>query len=141
MIEEGLHKKLPVRDGDWKDRWPNFWPRELACRHCSQYYHDEKFLEKLQALRYLVDKPFKINSGHRCEEHNRNIGGAKKSRHLRIAVDISLQGQDRWMMVDLAKSLGFTGIGYGSNFLHLDMRESPAEWFYPDSKQYWAAPA
>jgi zinc D-Ala-D-Ala carboxypeptidase len=140
MLSDGIQKTLPVRDFEWRDRWPNFWPREFSCRHCGEYYHHERLLDKLQSLRFLIDKPLKINSGHRCEEHNKKVGGAKNSQHLTMAVDISLTGHDRWMMVNLAKSLGFTGIGYGATFLHLDLREKPAEWFYPDSKQYWPAP-
>lgn len=137
VFKEGLHAKSPKPNDAWRERWPDFVPAEFACKSSGQYFHDEKFLDKLQALRYLLDKPMRINSGHRSVEHNKSVGGAPKSQHLKIAVDISLTGHDRHEMVALAKNLGFTGIGYGSTFLHLDLRDNPAEWYYPNSKQYW----
>lgn len=144
MLKSGIHSKAPKITDEWRERWPDFVPAEFACKHCGEYFHDEQFLDKLQAFRYLIDKPLVINSGHRCEAHNKAVGGAQKradgsggSQHLKVAADISLTGRDRHAMAALAKNLGFTGIGYGSTFLHLDMRPNPAEWYYPNSKQYW----
>lgn len=138
-LPDGIYAKAPIPTEYWKDRWPNFSPKEFACPHCGEYVHDTKFLDKLQALRFLVDKPFKINSGHRCKIHNERVGGAKASQHLNIAADISLNGHDRHDMANLADSLGFTGIGYGRTFLHVDLRDGPKKrWFYPDSKASWA---
>lgn len=137
LPSDGLYARAPDVTDEWRERWPNFQPRELACKCCGQYFHDEKFLDKLQALRYLLNKPIRINSGHRCEKNNKAQGGAKKSQHLRMAVDISLVNQDRHDLVKLAKSLGFTGIGYGSTFLHLDIRAKPAFWYYTGSQQFW----
>lgn len=137
LPSNGLHARAPQVTDEWRERWPNFQPRELACKCCGAYFHDEKFLDKLQALRYLWDKPLRINSGHRCEKNNKAQGGAPRSQHLNIAVDISLINQDRHALADLAKTMGFTGIGYGSTFLHLDIREKPAQWYYPGSQQHW----
>jgi zinc D-Ala-D-Ala carboxypeptidase len=124
---------------EWKERWPNFHPLELACKCCRKYYHDAKFLDKLQSLRYLADKPFTINSGHRCAKHNKSVGGAARSQHLKIAVDVALRGHDRFMLADLANTYGFS-IGYGATFIHLDLRKNKTSWYYPDSEQYWKRP-
>jgi hypothetical protein len=38
-------------------------------------------LNVLQPLREYIGKPIKINSGYRCEELNKKIGGSKTSSH------------------------------------------------------------
>lgn len=137
---DGIYAKAPLPHALWEDRWPNFTAAEFACKHCGQYVHSAKFLDKIQALRFLIDKPFKINSGHRCKIHNAKITGNPNSRsqHLNIAADIDLTGHDRHEMANLADSLGFTGIGFGKTFLHVDLRPGPkVTWFYPDSKESW----
>tara|TARA_Y100001001_G_C7959909_1_gene292138 strand:- start:487 stop:906 length:420 start_codon:yes stop_codon:yes gene_type:complete len=123
-------------------RWPHFSPRELACKCAGQfcegeYWHDSKFLDSLETLRARVGGPLFINSGHRCEGWNAEIGGAPQSRHLEMAVDISLIGHDRFALLSAAEELGFTGIGLGRNFLHLDRREQPARWYYKRSRSKW----
>jgi hypothetical protein len=35
------------------------------------------------------------------------------------------------VLIAIAKKHGFHGIGRGRNFVHLDMRPTPAEWTYP----------
>ena len=58
--------------------WPNFKPKEVACKHCGELWEGEKpmpkwFHESMEALQYLRDlwgKALIINSGHRCAEHN-----------------------------------------------------------------------
>ena len=123
-------------------RWPHFSPRELACKcggkFCDgAYWHDPDFLESLEALRARVGRPLLINSAHRCEGWNAEIGGAPNSRHRQIAVDISLHGHDRFALLAAAEELGFTGIGLGRSFLHLDRREQPAKWYYKRSRPLW----
>ena len=120
------------------DRWPNFKPIELSCKHCGEYYHDPKVLDALQAVRRNVDRPLIINSAHRCALHNVRSGGAPFSQHLKIAVDIDLRGHDKKKLVGAAKKAGFTGFGYAASFLHLDMGRARS-WFYgPISRKVWS---
>ena len=123
-------------------RWPHFSPRELACRcggrYCErEYWHDQEFLDALEALRTRIGRPLIVNSGHRCERWNEKVGGAKQSQHLKLAVDISLSGHDRHGLLCHAEALGFTGIGLGGNFIHLDRRTQPARWYYKGSHSLW----
>ena len=121
-------------------RWPHFSARELSCdcrRHCAgEYYHDPAFLDALEAMRALVG-PLKINSAHRCKGHNRAVGGASASMHMRkIAADIAITGHDRKTLAHAAKKAGFRGIGYGRTFIHVDLGTRRA-WTYPGAMPAW----
>ena len=123
---------LSVPDTGW--RWPHFRPVELACRcrtHCrSEYYHDPAFLDALEALRMRLGRPLVISSGRRCALHNAKVGGAPMSQHrLAVAADIVISGWGelaRRALLQEAIALGFTGIGFGTTFLHLDRRKLPS---------------
>lgn len=135
QIARGLHPSwAEVDESLW--RWPNFTPRELACkcgRHCrGEYFHDPDFLDHLEALRAEVDRPLRITSGRRCHRHNMAVGGASRSQHmLRIAADISLANHSRVALARAAVKVGFTGVGFGRTFLHLDLRAGrPVSWNY-----------
>lgn len=121
-------------------RWPNFSVAELACRcggrFCDQaYWHDAEFLDHLQSLRDQIGRPLFITSAHRCAQWNAYVGGAPRSRHKQLAVDIALSGHDRGELYRKSRALGFTGLGLAQTFLHLDRRRVPATWFYPGSER------
>ena len=123
-------------------RWPNFSLAELACRCAGRfcqgaYWHDPRFLDQLQSLRDRIGNPLILTSAHRCALWNAAVGGAPYSRHKRLAVDISLRGQDRHALLQAAQQVGFTGLGLAKTFLHLDDRQRPATWLYPGSKALW----
>ena len=123
-------------------RWPHFSVAELACRcagrFCdSEYYHDAEFLDALEVLREKVGRALIINSGHRCAQWNAAVGGAPRSMHKMLAVDISLIAHDRHALLSAARALGFNGIGMARTFLHLDRRAVPANWFYKGAHTLW----
>lgn len=121
---------------DWDHaRWPHFTSFELACkcnRYCfREYWHDPDFLDRLQALRFAMNRPLRINSAHRCDLHNAAVGGAALSMHKTIAADISIRGYDadrRKRLLAQARRIGFTGFGFYRTFLHLDLGR-PRHWF------------
>jgi len=94
-------------------------------------------LDALQSLRASLGRPLIINSAHRCRLWNAAVGGAPRSMHKSIAVDISLSGHDRFSMLAAAEALGFTGIGLAKTFIHLDRRSVPARWYYKGSHSLW----
>ncbi|MHA7901210.1 MAG: D-Ala-D-Ala carboxypeptidase family metallohydrolase [Henriciella sp.] len=115
---------------------------ELACRcqgrFCAgAYWHGPGFLDRLQALRDEVAEPLHVCSGHRCAQWNAFIGGAARSRHKQIAVDLSLYGLDRHAVLRAARKHGFRGIGLAQSFIHLDRRQIPATWYYGRSRSAW----
>jgi len=126
--------------GDWC--WPHFTITELACRCAGrfcrgEYWHDPAFLDALEALRREVGRVLIITSGHRCDQWNAAIGGAPRSQHKQIAADIWLSGHDRHALLSSAEAAGFTGIGRGKTFIHLDRRAVPARWYYKGSAEIW----
>lgn len=107
---------------------PNFQIREFACKHCQKVKlrHLPELADRLQALRAHYAKPVRINSGYRCPEHNKAIGGVPHSYHVQgMAVDVHVGGSaDQVPPGDVAayaRTLGWGGVGRYSNFTHLDL--------------------
>jgi len=112
-------------------RWPNFKPSEIACRGTGRLVVDERAMDMLQLLRDRLGVPMHVNSGYRSPEHNRAIGGAKRSKHmLGIAFDIQMDGHDPQVFMATARDVGFRGIGEYPvlGFCHIDARETAAHW-------------
>lgn len=99
---------------------------------------DPAFIYRLDALRCLVDKAFRINSGYRTPARNKVVGGEPGSAHLTgHAVDISTSGwtkQQRRDLIIYARRLGFNGIGIGSSYIHVDTLPRKAAWVYPNGR-------
>lgn len=102
-------------------RWPNFAPREVACKGSGELLVDEGALDKLQALRDRLGVPLHVNSAYRSEAHNRAVGGSPTSQHrLGRAFDVSLRTVTRQALTRAARVVGFTGIGQYDGFVHVD---------------------
>lgn len=120
-----------VDEAVWSERYPNFTPKEIACKGTGRLLVNERAMDMLQALRTALGRPMTINSAYRSPEHNAAVGGAKASRHLEgIAFDVSMRNQDPLTFERAAIRAGFMGFGYypGSQFIHIDARTSPARW-------------
>jgi zinc D-Ala-D-Ala carboxypeptidase len=114
----------------WRDvpkdkwRWKNFSPRELACKGTGSILVDETALDRLQALRDKLGVPLLVTSAYRSPEHNRKVGGAKDSFHLKgCAFDIRMENQDPHAFEVAAREVGFRGVGYYAKqgFMHIDL--------------------
>lgn len=111
-----------VKPEDW--RWENFSPRELACKGTGQLMVDETALDKLQALRTALGVPLLITSAYRSPEHNRRVGGAKDSYHMKgVAFDVRMDNLDPDVFEIAAREIGFRGFGYypKQGFMHIDL--------------------
>ncbi|HFB54528.1 MAG TPA: peptidase M15 [Hellea balneolensis] len=115
---------------NWK--WLSFSPKEMACRHCGEQYYWPLFMNRLQAARDKVGKQFHIHSAHRCSLHNARIGGAPLSQHLRLAADIGLDNHQPDVLLRACKDVGFTGFGFYTTFLHIDL--GPKRSWYGNQK-------
>ncbi|MBQ7578782.1 MAG: DUF882 domain-containing protein [Synergistaceae bacterium] len=68
----------------------NFKVSEFACKHCGKNLIDQRVLNMAQELRDYLGVPVRVNSGYRCETHNKNVGGVKNSKHVQgKAADLS----------------------------------------------------
>ncbi len=120
-------------------RWPHFKPEELACRHCGELPEDidVELMDRLEALRAIVGKPLRVNSGYRCRAHNVLVGGAPYSQHKKLAVDLALGTHHPLSLYKSAIDLGFLGIGLGGTFIHLDMRNKIDGYQPPKQLTIW----
>ena len=79
-----------------------FKEKEFACKCCGQLplstgsgqapRENVKALvsEVLDPVREKLGMPVVVNSGYRCEKHNKDVGGVRNSQHLRgEAADVS----------------------------------------------------
>ena len=111
-----------VPDQLW--RWPNFSPAEIACRGTGQLKLHPGALDRLQALRDRLGKPLIVRSAYRSPEHNRNVGGATRSKHMDgTAFDIAMSNHDPAAFEAAAREVGFLGFGFypRSGFIHVDL--------------------
>ncbi len=112
-----------------------FKPSEFACPCCKVVKVSPDLIEKLNELREAFGKPLVINSGYRCVQHNKAVGGARDSSHLTgEAVDINIHpftGKEKHKLLYLA-IWKFSGVGIAKSFFHFDVRPeaNKALWVY-----------
>lgn len=117
---------------------PNFKSNEFACKGkgcCSKVFIDEGLVEYCQKIRDHFGKAVTINSGYRCEKHNKAVGGASKSNHVAgMAADIVVKDVKPAEVAKYAESIGILGIGLYETkkdgyFVHIDTRTKKAFWY------------
>ena len=79
-----------------------FKEKEFACKCCGQLpplaRENVKALvsEVLDPVREKLGMPIVVNSGYRCEKHNKDVGGVRNIQHLRgEAADIHCADNER----------------------------------------------
>lgn len=96
---------------------------------------DLKFVAKLDRLREACGFPLFITSGYRTAAHNARVGGVDSSAHTSgHAADIRANtSATKYRIISEAVKLGFTRIGVGATFVHLDDAPNlpqPVLWTY-----------
>jgi len=116
--------------------WPNFTPKEIACKGTGELLADHTALDMLQEFRAIVGVPFSPNSAYRSAKHNKAIGGAPASYHLQgRAFDIPITKKlTRDMIHKAAKKVGFLTVLDYDNFCHIDNRPQPIYRDYRSKK-------
>lgn len=110
----------------------NFNSREFNCKcgKCKTTLIDSKLVTYLQLIRNHFGKPVQVNSGYRCADHNKAVGGAAKSNHLLgKAADIVVNGVEPKEVAKYAESIGVKGIGVYKTFTHIDTRANKYFWY------------
>jgi hypothetical protein len=129
------HSIIKPNSVEWP--WPNFPPSEIASNGDGTVIltpESRDAMDKLQSLRDKLGHPLMVISGHRDADYNRQIGGAKFSKHvLGIAFDIRCGNVDPAVLISAARKVGFTSFGTypKQGFVHIDTRPDPAEWGDP----------
>ena len=126
----------PQFDYPWV--YKNFQPKEVTCKCKCGLMPTKDAMDAIQTLRDFSMRPIKINSGARCRKHNKAVGGARNSWHIKgMAFDLRVNRKTATTFVSLANQLEeFNGFGYSLKrfwgFIHLDIRpvEKEATWTY-----------
>lgn len=125
---------------------PYFKESEFACK-CGKCklpdgMPDDELIDALVQIREYFKSPVVINSGYRCPEHNKKIGGAPNSRHTYgDAADITVKGVPTEVVFNYCiKVFGDKPWGIAikynkadpyAGFVHLDTRDTQkARWTY-----------
>ena len=104
----------------------NFTVKEMACSCCGESKMDVRFMDMLQALRSVLDRPLVVASAYRCPEYNNKVSstGTDGPHTTGKAVDIGISRADAVDLLEKALMIGFTGIGIQQKgtgrFIHLD---------------------
>lgn len=104
-------------------RWQDFSPSEMASKGDGSLQLNVDAMNRLQRLRTRLGSPMLVTSAYRDPAHNRRVGGAKSSYHMRgMAFDIRMDNHDPEAFEQAARAEGFTGFGYYPHlgFMHID---------------------
>jgi uncharacterized protein YcbK (DUF882 family) len=115
-----------------------FKPSEFRCK-CSRCKDNpdpvmtEKQLKLLDSIREEANEQVYVTCGHRCEKHNREVGGVENSYHTQepcLASDIWCKGKSVRELARIAIKCGADGVGryFEKNFVHVDSRGCKARW-------------
>ena len=113
----------------------NFKFREFECKcgKCKTQKIDTAVVNLAQMVRNHFNKSVIVNSAYRCDEHNKNIGGAKNSNHTKgTALDIVVKGIDPLTVARYCEYIGAGGVGLYSWGVHIDTRAK--KYFWIDGK-------
>lgn len=111
----------------------NFSRAEFASK-CGRPGHDTvdaELIAVLQQIRDHFDRPVTILSGNRSPEHNRAVGGAANSQHLKgRAADITVADATPKEVADfVTETFGMVSVGRYKTFTHIDTRTGgPVYW-------------
>lgn len=119
----------------------NFVARDFdcPCEYCLETTVETDLVMKLQEIRDRVQAPVFVSKGggYRCAHYQqvlRNKGyetSIGPSQHeLGRAADITCHGLSGLDLEAHALEVGFTAIGVGKSFVHLDLRPEPHRWEY-----------
>ena len=108
----------------------NFNVSEFTCKcGCGYNIIDQRVIDMCQIIRDALGVPVRVNSGCRCEKHNKAVGGTKGSFHTKgKAADLSCS-LGAVFMFETVKQLKAEGklpdleyciLYKGKNFIHID---------------------
>ena len=106
---------------------------EFDCQETGNNEMNPQFLDRLDELRAKCGFPFTITSGYRDPKHSIEALKGKPGTHTQgIAADIKVNnGAERFILLNQAFEMGFSGIGVAKTFIHVDIRNTQqVAWVY-----------
>lgn len=126
---------------------PHFKFSDIVCPCCERVKilpGTFRHMAILEDMRNELGFPLIINSGYRCPDHNRRIGGAARSWHMIFATDVrpawrteaddgTVDDVEFLKRIDRFRKLAETipeigGIGRYNTFTHIDTRLGRMTW-------------
>lgn len=107
--------------GNIKARY--FTAGEFACKCCGRVMIDNRLVTMLDRVRHTLGKPIYVSSGYRCTAHNKAVGGATGSYHVKgLAADITAHCElERLQRLCFAAGIPTAVIYYNQGFIHVDL--------------------
>lgn len=108
-----------------------FKESEFACRCCRQLPPSAR--ENIRALvdnvldpaRRKLGKPVFVNSGYRCEKHNKEVGGVTNSQHLRgEAADLRIDGKPEKLARIIVENGVYDQVIVYPTFVHVSYKKN-----------------
>ena len=101
----------------------------------------KELVDILTKIRKHYNQPVIINSGYRCEAHNKAVGGSANSQHFKgSAVDIIVKNTptesvweyvlEKWGDSPLGLAIKRNKDNIYAGFVHIDTRGKKARWEY-----------
>ena len=131
MVEINAYSKN--KDGG-KKLTANFQVKEFACGDGTDaVFVAPRLVMVLQSIRSHFGKAVTIHSGYRTPPYNIEVGGVENSQHTYgTAADISVKDVSVANVAAYARSImpdwGGVGIYSKQGFVHVDVRETRADW-------------
>lgn len=131
VTQDGVAGDITTKARNNKLSWDSikyFKKPEFTCKcGCGLNNIDLKVVKIADEIREYFGKPCIVNSGTRCINHNRKVGGVVNSRHLKgKAIDIYVKGTSGTILLNYTKKLVSQGkLRYtyliGKNAVHIDI--------------------
>lgn len=117
---------------------PHFASTEFdcPCNNCKETLIDDHLVSRLELARNDLATSVHVNSAYRCSDYqlvlkHRGYEAAKNSQHvLGKAADIQTGVHTGPELEEAARKAGFTSVGVGKNWVHVDTREGHHAWKY-----------
>ena len=116
---------------------------DCKCGKCErpQGVPSKELVDILTKIRKHYNQPVIINSGYRCEAHNKAVGGSANSQHFKgSAVDIIVKNTptesvweyvlEKWGDEPLGLAIKRNKANIYAGFVHIDTRDKKARWEY-----------